>query len=85
MAALIRQALIDLARSGSAILVISQDLDEIFEVADRIAVISRGQLSEAYANMDVFVFPSDTDAFGNVVQEANAAGVPCIVSDKGGP
>ena len=46
-AALIRQALIDLAAEGSAILVISQDLDEIFEIADRIAVISRGQLSQA--------------------------------------
>ena len=45
--ATIRQAIIDLARRGSAVLVISQDLDEIFEVADRIAVISRGQLSEA--------------------------------------
>ena len=45
--ATIRQAIIDLARQGSAVLVISQDLDEIFEVADRIAVISRGQLSEA--------------------------------------
>jgi len=44
-AALIRQALVDLARSGSAVLVISQDLDEIFEIADRIAVISRGYLS----------------------------------------
>lgn len=49
-AALIRQAMIDLALSGSAVLVISQDLDEIFEVADRIAVISRGQLSDAYAS-----------------------------------
>jgi simple sugar transport system ATP-binding protein len=47
-AATIRQALVDLSRKGSAVLVISQDLDEIFEVADRIAVISRGQLSEAY-------------------------------------
>ena len=46
-AATIRQALIDLARSGSAVVVISQDLDEIFEIADRIAVISRGQLSTA--------------------------------------
>ncbi len=46
--ATIRQALIDLARQGSAVLVISQDLDEIFEIADRIAVISRGELSEAY-------------------------------------
>ncbi|WP_181702838.1 ABC transporter ATP-binding protein [Chthonobacter albigriseus] len=44
-AAVIRQALVDLARAGSAVLVISQDLDEIFEVADRIAVISRGHLS----------------------------------------
>jgi general nucleoside transport system ATP-binding protein len=46
-AAQIRQALIDLSRAGSAVLVISQDLDEIFEIADRIAVISRGQLSHA--------------------------------------
>jgi len=51
--ALIRQALIDLARSGSAVLVISQDLDEIFEVADRIAVISRGELSEDYLSEDL--------------------------------
>jgi phosphatidylinositol alpha 1,6-mannosyltransferase len=42
-------------------------------------------LSEAYANMDIFVFPSDTDAFGNVVQEAFASGVPALVTDKGGP
>lgn len=48
-AAVIRQALIDLARAGSAVLVISQDLDEIFEIADRIAVISRGHLSPAEA------------------------------------
>ncbi len=47
-AATIRQALVDLSRKGSAVLVISQDLDEIFEIADRIAVISRGQMSEAF-------------------------------------
>jgi general nucleoside transport system ATP-binding protein len=47
-AATIRQALVDLARTGAAVLVISQDLDEIFEIADRVAVISRGELSEAY-------------------------------------
>ncbi len=46
-AAVIRQALINLADGGSAVLVISQDLDEIFAIADRIAVISRGELSEA--------------------------------------
>ncbi len=43
------------------------------------------KLAEAYANMDCFVFASETDAFGNVAQEANASGVPVIVSDKGGP
>ena len=43
------------------------------------------KLSEAYANMDVFVFPSETDTFGNVIQEANASGVPAIVTAKGGP
>ena len=42
-------------------------------------------LSEAYANMDVFIFPSETDAFGNVAQEAHASGVPAIVTDQGGP
>lgn len=43
----IRQALVDLSRQGSAVLVISQDLDELFEVCDRIAVMHDGQLSEA--------------------------------------
>jgi len=45
----IRQALVDLATAGSAVLVISQDLDEIFEVATHIAVISEGRLSKAFA------------------------------------
>ncbi|MCY6380778.1 ABC transporter ATP-binding protein [Hoeflea prorocentri] len=43
----IRQALIDLAEAGSAVVVISQDLDEIFEVATSIAVINEGRLSAA--------------------------------------
>ncbi|MEK6204048.1 MAG: ATP-binding cassette domain-containing protein, partial [Amylibacter sp.] len=42
----IRQEVIDLARSGSAVVVISQDLDEIIEISDRIAVMSDGRLSE---------------------------------------
>jgi simple sugar transport system ATP-binding protein len=52
-AATVRQAIVDLARQGSAVLVISQDLDEIFEIADRIAVISRGELSEAYPSSEL--------------------------------
>jgi simple sugar transport system ATP-binding protein len=45
-AAHIRQALIELARSGSAVLVISQDLDELFEISDAIAVMHNGELSQ---------------------------------------
>jgi general nucleoside transport system ATP-binding protein len=44
-AATIRQALIDLAARGAAVLVISQDLDELTEIADRIAVMFHGRLS----------------------------------------
>jgi simple sugar transport system ATP-binding protein len=44
-ARLIRQALVDLAGEGSAVIVVSQDLDELFEVADRMAVIHQGKLS----------------------------------------
>jgi simple sugar transport system ATP-binding protein len=47
-AATIRQALVDLARRGSAVLMISQDLDEIFQIADRIAVIHDGRISACH-------------------------------------
>ena len=46
-AAAIRQALVDLAAQGSAIVVISQDLDELLELSDRLCVINEGRLSPA--------------------------------------
>lgn len=42
-------------------------------------------LARAYANFDLFVFPSQTDTFGNVVLEALASGVPAVVMAGGGP
>jgi glycosyltransferase involved in cell wall biosynthesis len=42
-------------------------------------------LQDCYASADLFVFPSTTDTFGNVVLEAQASGLPVIVSDEGGP
>lgn len=48
--------------------------------------VLRGEpLADAYANMDVFAFPSDTDTFGNVVMEAMASGLPTVVTGCGGP
>ncbi|MGO9376982.1 MAG: glycosyltransferase [Dissulfurispiraceae bacterium] len=43
------------------------------------------ELCAAYASSDVFIFPSTTDTFGNVVLEAQASGIPVIVSSEGGP
>ena len=45
-AAAIRQALLDLAKSGAAIIVISQDLDELMEISDRFAALNEGRLSQ---------------------------------------
>ena len=42
-------------------------------------------LAAAYASCDLFLFPSTTDTFGNVVLEAQASGIPVIVTDFGGP
>lgn len=48
--------------------------------------VKRGEeLARAFASMDVFVFPSFTDTFGNVVVESMASGVPPIVASGGGP
>jgi glycosyltransferase involved in cell wall biosynthesis len=53
--------------------------------AEFTGVLKGEALAEAYASMDLFVFPSHTDTFGNVVLEALASGVPAIVTPDGGP
>ena len=45
----IRKAMMDLAANGAAVIVISQDLEEIFAVSHKIAVLHEGLLSPAYA------------------------------------
>ncbi len=47
--------------------------------------LSGEKLAAAFASADLFVFPSTTDTFGNVILEAQACGIPVVVSDAGGP
>jgi glycosyltransferase involved in cell wall biosynthesis len=60
-------------------------LENNMKAADFTGYLDGEDLAHAYANMDVFVFPSETDAYGNVPQEAMASGAPALVTDKGGP
>ncbi len=60
-------------------------LAENMKTAELTGFLEGEALAQAFANLDVFLFPSETDTFGNVVQEANASGVPAIVTSKGGP
>ncbi len=48
-------------------------------------VLRGDELATAYANMDVFVCPSQTETVGNVVLEAMASGVPVVAMTQGGP
>jgi simple sugar transport system ATP-binding protein len=54
-AAVIRTALVDLRNRGAGVLIISEDLDELFEISDRIAVLNHGILSEPRITREVSV------------------------------
>lgn len=53
--------------------------------AEMTGVLKGEPLARTFADMDIFTFPSKTDTFGNVVQEAMASGVPSVVTSSGGP
>jgi phosphatidylinositol alpha 1,6-mannosyltransferase len=60
-------------------------LRENMRQAEFIGWLTGKDLSRAFADMDAFVFPSETDTFGLAVLEALASGVPAVVSPTGGP
>jgi phosphatidylinositol alpha 1,6-mannosyltransferase len=86
----IERALLESGLKDFRILVVG-DGSEVAWLKRRLAhgeftgVLRGAELAQAYANMDVFVFPSRTDTFGNVVQEAAASGVAAVVTNEGGP
>ena len=53
---LLENLLIELAKNGTSIIVISQDLDELFEISHRISVIFNGKLSKSYETNKYFNF-----------------------------
>lgn len=62
---------------------------QTIDTPENAAVIKTGflegeELSKAFASADIFLFPSETETFGNVVLEAQASGLIPIVSSKGG-
>jgi glycosyltransferase involved in cell wall biosynthesis len=63
----------------------SKEFSELLPDALFTGYLTGPELAAAYASADIFVFPSTTDTFGNVIIEAQASGVPVIVSDSGGP
>jgi glycosyltransferase involved in cell wall biosynthesis len=63
----------------------SEPLHESLPEAFFTGYLTGKDLASAYASADIFVFPSTTDTFGNVIIEAQASGVPVVVSDSGGP
>ena len=85
-AAFIRQALIDLRTAGTAILVISEELDELFEICDRIAVIAKGRLSPAKRTADTNVEEIGVWMSGMWPGAEPAPEVPaCCLGSKRGP
>jgi len=62
-----------------------KDLTRLLPDAVFTGYLAGFDLAQAFASADVFVFPSTTDTFGNVVLEALASGLPNVVSDQGGP
>jgi len=86
----LERALIDSGRTQYRFLIVGQGserlwLEENLLRAEFTGVLQGESLARAYANMDLFLFPSRTDAFGNVVQEALASGTPAVVTSQGGP
>src|SRR5215211_7336353 len=63
----------------------SEALTKALPEACFIGYLRGTELATAYASADIFVFPSTTDTFGNVILEAQASGLPVVVSDSGGP
>ena len=86
----VERALLAAGHTGFRFLIVGQGAERDWlaaniKTAEFTGVLRGEALAEAYANMDCFAFPSTTDTFGNVIQEALASGLPTVVTTGGGP
>ena len=61
-----------------------KELETMLPEAHFTGFITDDELYRAYASSDIFLFPSDTETFGNVTLEAMSSGLPCVVADATG-
>ena len=86
----LEDALLAMGHKDFRIIVVGQGAEDKWlqahlKQADFTGLLTGRPLSEAFANLDVLAFPSETDTFGLVVLEAFASGVPAVVTGSGGP
>ncbi|MEP7275893.1 MAG: ABC transporter ATP-binding protein [Betaproteobacteria bacterium] len=82
-AAFIRQKILDLRNDGVAILVLSEELDELFEVSDRLAVLAKGKLSPVKAIRDTNV--EEIGVWMSGMWPGAAGAAPAHVSERHAP
>lgn len=65
--------------------VVRKELQRRMPNATFLGMLGHEDLARVYASSDVFFFPSVTETYGNVIIEAMASGIPCVVANSGGP
>lgn len=65
--------------------VVRKELQRKMPNAKFLGMLGHEELARVYASSDIFFFPSVTETYGNVVIEAMASGIPCVVANGGGP
>jgi len=86
----VEEALVSAGRSDFKFVIVGDGgekewLEQNMQTAEFPGVLEGEDLARAYANLDLFLFPSHSDTFGNVIQESHASGVPAVVTSSGGP